>query len=205
MELGLDRYFTEQRNMIEVQKKQINDLIETVSSIRNEVKNLQQEKSQLEGKLNHAHLRIDTTEAEVRCNKERVDSVQIDVSNLVDKTSTIEFDDTRTLAEIRKEVNKKVTCLLGGKTTPQYQLFSKVCFRELNGRLVESLAKGKRIGAIKTEDAKGAFPIIKNYTLNRRTLTRHIQECLKKEDRGHLPESKSKIMEDAIEWFDKTF
>ena len=205
MELGLDRYFTEQRNMIEVQKKQINDLIETVSNIRKEVKNLQQEKSKLEGKLNYAHLRIDATEAEVKCNKERVDSVQIDVSNLVDKTSTIEFDDTRTLAEIRKEVNKKVTCLLGGKTTPQYQLFSKVCFRELNGRLVESLAKGKRIGAIKTEDAKGAFPIIKNYTLNRRTLTRHIQDCLKKEDRGHLPESKSKIMEDAIEWFDKTF
>ena len=205
MELGLDRYFTEQRNMIEVQKKQINDLIETVSNIRKEVKNLQQEKSKLESKLNYAHLRIDTAEAEVKCNKERVDSVQIYVSNLVDKTSTIEFDDTRTLAEIRKEVNKKVTCLLGGKTTPQYQLFSKVCFRELNGRLVESLAKGKRIGAIKTEDAKGAFPIIKNYTLNRRTLTRHIQDCLKKEDRGHLPESKSKIMEDAIEWFDKTF
>lgn len=205
MDLGLDRYFTEQRNMIEVQKKQLEELVNNFSSISKDTALLMEEMKKMQERNNKLKEEITTVKAEVKCNKERVDSVQIDVSNLVDKTSTIEFDDTRTLAEIRKEVNKKVTCLLGGKTTPQYQLFSKVCFRELNGRLVESLAKGKRIGAIKTEDAKGAFPIIKNYTLNRRTLTRHIQECLKKEDRGHLPESKSKIMEDAIEWFDKTF
>ena len=205
MDLGLDRYFTEQRNMIEVQKKQLEELVNNFSNISKDTALLMEEMKKMQERNNKLKEEITTVKAEVKCNKERVNSVQLDVSNLVDKTSTIEFDDTRTLAEIRKEVNKKVTCLLGGKTTPQYQLFSKVCFRELNGRLVESLAKGKRIGAIKTEDAKGAFPIIKNYTLNRRTLTRHIQECLKKEDRGHLPESKSKIMEDAIEWFDKTF
>ena len=94
------------------------------------------------------------------------------MNEIKDKTDVLEFEDRKTLGEIKKEAKARLVHKLGGTSTPQYILFFRTCISNLYGNIIDQLTGGKSLGKIKVEDGKIAITLAKRYQLNKKLLTK---------------------------------
>lgn len=150
---------------------------------------------------------IDVAIAEIkednRILKEDNEKLKIGLSEVKDKTDILEFEDTSTLGDIKKQAKSRVAHLLGGRGTPQYSLLYRSCIMGLYENIRTSLSGGKALGKIKTEFGKSAVSMAKAYNLDRKHVKRFIQGLQKENEKGYLNAERSKVLEDTVEWLEE--
>lgn len=150
---------------------------------------------------------IDVAIAEIkednRILKEDTETLKRELLEVKDKTDILEFEDTSTLGDIKKQAKSRVVHLLGGKGTPQYNLLFKSCIMGLYENIRTSLSGGKALGKIKTEFGKSAVNMAKAHNLDRKHIKRFVQGLQKENEKGYLTAERSKALEDTVEWLEE--
>lgn len=135
--------------------------------------------------------------------KEDNEIMKKDLFVLKDKTDVLEFEDSKTMGEIKKQAKIRISKQLGGQGTAQYEILFRTCISNLYSKISENLCGGKRIGKIKVEDGKSAISIAKNYYLNNKIINKKIQSLRQEQEQGLLSKEKSIALDLTAEWMEE--
>jgi hypothetical protein len=134
--------------------------------------------------------------------KEDFTKTKKELNIIKDKTDVLEFEDSKTMGEIKKTAKSRITYLLGGNDTPQYITLFRTCITDLYSNITNNLCEGKRLGKIKTEDGQSAITIAKRYQLNTKVIKKKLYQLQSQQTQGLLSNDKSKALEDTLEWME---
>ena len=166
-------------------------------------KSLDRRITEIENWKAQAESKIEVVENDNKVLQEDNEKLKKGLSEVKDKTDILEFEDTSTLGDIKKQAKSRVGYLLGGKGKPQYNLLYRSCIMGLYENVRTSLSGGKALGKIKTEFGKGAIDMAKAYNLDRKHIKRFVQGLQQENEKGYLSVEKSKLLEDTVEWLEE--
>lgn len=167
---------------IDTLTKQVGDMRTTILALENNIKTVLDENKNI---------------------KEDNEKLKNDMNIVKDNLNTLEFEDSKTLGEVKKKARSRITYLLGGADTPQYKILFQSCIMQLYSKIGDVLCGGKRIGKVKVEDGKGAISIARNYHLDNNKINKRIKDLQKQQKLKLLSEEQSIALDLTAEWMEE--